>query len=416
MINCPKCQVPNQDNATVCAACGATLAGQQFAAALDQAQQQMGQAAAASQPAAPAAPAPAAPAAPGPSLAKPDFQMPPVAPPPPVGVPLDPVAAQAEINQFMAEQKARKRTKGFIYGAIGLVILGGAVFWWLQDARKQKRIKEVYTFFQSFRNVDDEDTSGFWKCTVRAKHRDVRLAKDTLEITDGLTKAFNNFPTSQPDHIKDKCVPMIAGIIGDLDKLKPPAGFKKPVDNVKRSMEKVSKIFMNYARRIDKRKKTAAAERDVKKCATDFHSAYEGEATDKALAYWNIINCVVPDLPANVRKIKKGPDTQYIVEYIYNNCVKKDVEPKLLADKIRKECYDKRNENVDKKDANYKEALRYLSGDNRDQAALEACFKKANRGFDRAELKAVAEVFIEYNNARGTVLQQLEKVKKELAD
>ncbi len=409
MINCPKCQVPNQDNATVCAACGATLAGQQFAAALDQAQQQMAQpdAAAAPEPAAPAAPAPAQPAFPG--VDEPA--------PPPVGAPMDPVQAQAEINQFMAEQAARKRTKGFIYGAIVLIIIGGAVFWWLRDARKQKRIKEVYTFFQKFRNIDDEETSGFWKCTVRAKHRDVRLAKDTLEITDGLTKAFNNFPKSQPDHLKDKCVPMIAGIIDGLNKLKPPVGFKKPIDNVKRSMEKVSKTFMNYARRIDKRKKTAEAEREVKKCATDFHMAYEGEATDKALAYWNIINCVVPDLPENVRKIKKGPDTQYVVEYIYNNCVKKDVEPKPLADKIRKECYEKRaTAEVDKKDPKYKEGLRYLSGDNRDQAAILACFKKANRGFDRAELKAVAEVFIEYNNARGSVLQQLEKVKKELAD
>ena len=419
MINCPKCQVPNQDNATVCAACGATLAGQQFAAALDQAQQQMGQAQAA--PDAAPEPAPQTPpaAAPAPEVQPAMGVQPGFGAPPPVGQvgsPMDPAQAQAEINQFVAEQAARARTKKLIYGAIFLLIVAAGVFWWLRDARKQKRIKEIYTFFQKFRNVDDEDNASFWKCTVRAKHRDVRLAKDTLEITDGLTKAFNNFPQSQPDQIKDKCVPMIAGIIGDLDKLKPPLGFKKPVDNVKRSMEKVAKVFMTYARRIDKRKKTAAAEREVKKCATDFHMAYEGEATDKALAYWNIINCVVPDLPANVRKIKKGPDTQYIVEYIYNNCVKKDVEPRALADKIRKECYDKRSEQVDKKDAKYKEGLRYLSGDNRDQAALLACFEKANRGFDRAELKAVAEVFIEYNNARGSVLQQLEKVKKELAD
>ena len=419
MINCPKCQVPNQDNATVCAACGATLAGQQFAAALDQAQQQMGQAQAA--PDAAPEPAPQTPpaAAPAPEVQPAMGVQPGFGAPPPVGQvgsPMDPAQAQAEINQFVAEQAARARTKKLIYGAIFLLIVAAGVFWWLRDARKQKRIKEIYTFFQKFRNVDDEDNASFWKCTVRAKHRDVRLAKDTLEITDGLTKAFNNFPKSQPDHLKDKCVPQIAGVIDELNKLKPPAGFAQPIDNVKKSMEKVRTVFMAYANRIDKRKATAGAEREVKAGATDFHTAYDsGEATEKALAYWNIINCAVPEIPAAVRKIKKGPDTQYIVEYIYENCVKKDVDPMALADKMRKECYDKRNEKVDKKDKHYKEALRYLSGDNRDLAAITACFKKANRGFDRSELEAVAKAFIEYNKARGSVLKALENVKKEMA-
>ena len=35
MINCPKCQVPNPDTASSCAACGTALASQQFAQALD---------------------------------------------------------------------------------------------------------------------------------------------------------------------------------------------------------------------------------------------------------------------------------------------------------------------------------------------------------------------------------------------
>ena len=423
MINCPKCQVPNQDNATVCATCGATLAGQQFAAALDQAQQQMGQPPDAGAPAQPAPPAAAAapPAAAPPPPAAAPFSG--AAPGIPVGAPMDPAQAQAEINQFMAEQKARKRTKSFIIGAIALIIVGAGVFWFLHGERKRKKVREVFTFFQAFRNIDDEDTATFWKCTVRAKHRDVRLAKDTLEITDGLTKAFNNYPKSQPDNLKDKCVPMITGIIEDLDKLKPPKGFQKPINNVKNAMEKVRKVFLAYARRIDKRKKTAAAEREIKKAGEQFHLAYEyGGDVDKALIWWNIMNCAVPELPVNVRKIKKGPDTQYAVQYISSQCYKKDVKDKEMVDpipfanKVRKECYEKRNVVVDKKDKEFKEGLRYMSGDNRDLQGINYCFKRANQGFDRAELKAVAEVFVEYNKARGSVLQQLEAVKKELAD
>ncbi len=123
-----------------------------------------------------------------------------------------------------------------------------------------------------------------------------------------------------------------------------------------------------------------------------------------------------------IRKIKKGPDTTYLTNYIASQCYKKDVkdanmvDPKPFSDKVRSECYDKRKVVTDTKDKQFKEALRYMSGDNRDLQGINYCFGRANKGFDRAELKGVAEVFIEYNNARGSVLQQLEKVKKELAE
>ena len=284
----------------------------------------------------------------------------------------------------------------------------------LAQEKKERRKKQVAAFYKKFRAIDDGEIAAFWRCTVRARHRDVRLARDTLEITDGLTRARSNFPTSQPDHIKDRCLPMITGIVGQLEKLETSEGFKKPVAAVTRSMQTVRKAFTAYASRIDGRKKITASEQEVGKCGAAFHAAYDGEITDDVLAYWNILNCAIPDLPAAVRKVKKGPNTQHIVEYVYNNCVKKGVDALPLADKIRKECFHKRKTLTNKKDKGFKEGVRYLSGDSRDRLAISACFKKANGGFDGKELKAVALAFVSYRAARGLVLEQLAKVVKEI--
>lgn len=328
-----------------------------------------------------------------------------------VGMPMDPSMAQAEIDQFLAEQRSRKRMKTFIYVAVTLVVAGVIGFMVLQNEIKQRRVNEVYNFFTTFREVDDEEGANFWKCTVRAKHKDVRLAKDTLEITEGLSKAFNNFPKGQPDFIKDKCVPMIGGILESLDKLQPPSGFEQPLDAVKESWKEVRTVFMTYAARIGQRKQEAIQEQDVRNACNAFHTAFDQPDVEGALDYYNILACAVPDLDKKIKSVTKPPDTQPIVEYIYNTC---KADPKF-ADKLRKECYDKRKENKEKTGA-YREAVRNMSGDNRDSMAIDDCFQRANVGFDKTELEAVAKIFIKYNEARGEILKQLAKVKEETAE
>ena len=406
MINCPKCHVPNTDTATACAACGTTLAGQQFAQAMDQAQQSAP--APAPQPTGqvdPAAqPPPAAPQAPPPQFAG-------VPEPAPIAPAMDAAAAQMEINKFVSEQRARKRMKTLLYLVTVMIIAGVLGFFYVKSARRKARIQEVAEFFSAFRLVDDEETATFWKCGVRARHRDVRLAKDTLEITDGLEKAFSNFPKSQPDHLKNKCVPMIAGIMESLDKLKPPTDFEQPLEGVKVAMKKVATVYLAYADKIDQRKQEAINEQEVRNCNQDFHIAQEQKDVAKALPYYNLLNCAVPELDKNVKLTKKAPNTQYIVEYIYNTCK----EDPTYADKLRKECFDKRNENAEKTKG-YREAVYQMSGDNRDLSAINDCFKRANRGFDRAEIEAIAKVFVTYRTARGEIIKALAKVKKETAE
>jgi len=442
MPNCPKCQYPNEDESTVCAACGAPLEAQQDAgtpamdpaqmqAQMEAMQQQMAQMQAmqqqpaagepaATDPAAAPAPAPQAPVDPAAAApqqpAAPAMQLPPeMTAAAPVGAPMSPSQAQAEIDQWAAEQRSRKRTKMFIYTAVALVIVGILGFFALQNMRKQRRVEEVYSFFTAFRGVDDEAVAGFWKCTVRAKHRDIRLAKDTMEVTEGLTKAFNNFPTSQPGHIKDKCVPLLAGIKDDLGKLKPPTGFAEALASVTAVMDDVKTTFLTYAAKIDHRKGEAKNEQEVRNLANAFHMAHDNpDVLPKALEYYNILKCVIPELDKQVKVVKKPPNTQPVVEYIYENC--KADGYKEFSKKLHTECYEQRNVITDVKDRGFKEAVYQMAGDNRDTMAVDHCFNETNKGFDYVELEAVAKVFIKYNNARGEILKALAKAKQEVAD
>ena len=435
MPNCPKCQYPNEDESTVCAACGAPLEAQpeappaldpaQMQAQMELMQQQMAQMQAMQQQAGagqPAAQAPVAQAPMDPAAAVPQqpvatpMQLPPeMTAAAPIGQPMSPSQAQAEIDQWAAEQRARKRTKMFIYTAVTLIIVGILGFFWLQSARKQRRVTEVYEFFTAFRGVDDEAVANFWKCTVRAKHRDVRLAKDTMEVTEGLTKAFNNFPTSQPGHIKDKCVPLLAGIKDDLGKLKPPTGFTEPLASVTAVMDDIKTTFMAYANKIDQRKGEATNEQEVRNLANAFHMAHDNpDVLPKALEYYTILKCAIPDLDKSVKEVKKAPNTQPVVEYVYETC--KADGYKEYAKKLHTECFEQRKSITDLKDKGFKEAVYQMAGDNRDTMALDLCFTETNKGFDYVELEAVAKVFIKYNNARGEILKALAKAKQEVAD
>jgi hypothetical protein len=399
MINCPKCQVPNPDSATACAACGTTLVGQQLAQALDQAM----------------APTPTAPP-PQPVVA------PPLGPAPgdlgpPMGQAVDPIAAQAEINRFMAGERARKRNKSLIYLLALAAVAGVIAFFVISSARKKARQEEVVVFYQSFNKLDDDNVGTFFKCVVRAQHIDVHKATDTLVLTDGLDKAFANFPKSQPDFLRTKCIPMLAGAVEDLGKLKSPGGFEAAVDGMKLTLKEVQTVFERYAATIDRRKNEAADEQEIRAMHGDFHNTVDNKDAAKALAYFNLMSCAVPELAKKAKSITKPPDVQPVVKHIYDSCVDPKTDQKAavaFADKLRKECFAQRNDNQ-KKTGDYALYQNRMAGDARDLDAINDCFRRANRGFAREEIEAVAKVFIKYSDARGKVRAEVGKVKEEFS-
>jgi hypothetical protein len=407
MINCPKCQVPNPDSATACAACGTTLVGQQFAQALDQAMR----------PGAPPAPSDAPPLPPPPSAPAPFPQGLGGESGPMIADPgMDPIAAQAEINRFMAEQRARKRTKSIIYLLILGAIAGVIAFFVISGAQKKARTEAVVQFYQSFNKLDDDSVGTFFKCVVRAQHMDIHKASDTLVLTDGLEKAFSNYPKGQPEWLRNKCIPMLGGALEDLGKLKAPDGFGEAIEAMKSALKEVQTVFERYAATIDRRKNEAADEQEVRAMNADFHNAVENKDSPKALPYVNFLICAVPDLVKQAKALPKPPDTQPVVDHIFKGCVDPKIDQKTAvayADKLRKQCFPQRNDNQ-KKTGDYNVLVNKMAGDARDLEALNACFRRSNRGFAREEIEAVAKVFIKYNDARGKVRAEVGKVKEEL--
>ena len=430
MITCPKCQVPNPDSASSCTACGAGLAGQAFAAALDRASPE-GEAApsaaapatgapeasagappetAAPQPATPQAAAPSAPAAaPGAEMGGGLGGVGGLAGFDPSQAP-DPSAAQHEINQFIAEQKSRKRNKRLIWVMVVIVAVAIAVFFAMRNAAVKEKREEVARFWLAFREIDDKAIADFYRCTVRAKAIDIRLAKDNLMLTDGLAKAFKAYPTGQPKRLTDVCLPELDRIAKDLRALKTPDGFASLVEALAVSMEETKTVFQTYVAKLKTRSTQAANEKTLMDASAAFHTD-DAAKVAQAVGYMMVMHCAVPDLAKMARKVRKAPDTQKLIEFLFETC-KSD---KTFADKLRGgECFGKMKEFAEDptKPKWYAGVKKKFAGDDRDRQALDYCFKKANRGFFFKELSAIGKSWVKYRAKRKAIMAEIEKYKE----
>lgn len=275
----------------------------------------------------------------------------------------------------------------------------------------QPRSKATFEFYSKWRAVDDDEVSRFWKCLVRARHRDVRLAKDPQELTDGLEAAFKRYPRSQPGHLR-KCLPLLAAARKRLLAICPPAGFPRSLGRIRKALQRSQDATLAYARRLARRSSVAAADKKLLAQGTAFHLAHDGKAGYAgALAYWNVLSCVMPDLAGQVRKIKKPPDTQYVVEYIYNRCGKRGVAPKAMAPKIRA-CFARRHRIKDIKNPKFRLGLKMLSSDNRDLMALKHCFKTVNRDLVARDVAPMRAAFEGYRKARQQLQNRMQQLKE----
>lgn len=464
MVNCPKCGTPNADEASVCLACGAPLAGQKFAQALDAAQPEeevsapsvqslaaqaqrdasrtsaAPQAAAptpatppASAPAAGADPAAAAAAAPaaagaGAAAAPPAAGAPAAAPGTSDAAPLgggyggemglglgdpsglgagqlSPGHAQAEIDRFVKAQAARKTRKRLTYGIVFAVVAGGLAFYTVISNKREQRRQAAAKFLKKFTAVDNGAIAGFWRCTVRAKHADIHLARDNLVLMDGLNRAFQAFPEEQPGYISRKCLPLLAAAKQELEKLDPPEDFAGPTKEFSKQLDGIDKAFRKYIERMKEAQQRAVNEKKILEANQAFHDASQSKPS-QSVGYVNMMLCAVPSLRKMVKKIKKAPDVQPLVEFMFEQC---KADPTLFSDRFRRTCIKQLN-SVERPRI-YKRIYNKMSGDPRDGSALRDCFKKANRGFFRRRLEAVGKAWVEYRNAHKQVLNKVSAYK-----
>ncbi|MFH1132374.1 MAG: zinc ribbon domain-containing protein, partial [Pseudomonadota bacterium] len=355
MINCPKCHVPNSDESIACSTCGEPLAELSTFPELAITQE--------SEP----------PVQSGFSPAMDPMDM---------GAP----DAQNQIDEFMVQSRIRKRNKWMLNLGLLSIVLMAIVFYFVRSSQRKAELQQLGQFYSDFIKIDEESVAKFWRCVVRAQHRDIHKS-DNLVVTDGLKKAFSSFPQSQPVRIKDTCLPEITSAIEEFGKLKAPEGFGTVMSELEQSLERVKSSFDSYVKKLEVSKDAAAQEKEILEASPAFH-VEDKETFHLAVGYLNFLLCVYPDLPLVARDVKNPPNMQPFIDFVLESC-KKD---SAFADNLRVTCYPKLKETTKPKE--WDAIVRKMSGDNRDNGAMELCFKWANKGFFDADLDAIGKTFV----------------------
>lgn len=395
MINCSKCLTPNPDNANACLACGASLAKEKLQHAREHVATTPAPSEISQAPKAPSqqrdeAPsgAPAVEATPQAS-----FSAPPAAAWPQAAA-VNPVDAQREIDQYVALEKRRKQRKRIRNIVTACLVVGALGFYFYRDSRLKAVQAEVAQFLLDFRKVDDGPIAEFWRCTADVQKLDMRTAPDNLAVVATLKNAFARDPKKYPDHLRNDCVAMLGAAEKALGELHPPEGFVAPLATLKQVMSDLQTAIGTLAGYLDQRKEQTANEQLILDGNAAFHLV-EGGDPIKAAGYYRVIKCAVPTFDKMVQTLKAGePDTQPLVEFVYNTCK----ENPAFADTLRKECIGKFNE-IDVPNE-FKTVRAKMAGDDRDHAAIEDCFKRANKQQGTDEWDAVGKGWVNYTNGQ----------------
>jgi hypothetical protein len=389
MVNCAKCGTPNPDSAALCLACGAPLEGQKFAQALDRATSSSS----ASWPAVqvPSAARSSETAAPSSALA------------PATLAPID-SAAQAEINQYIAQSTAKKKRRQLLFALSGVVALLAAGLYFYSKTQMEQREQQAAEFLSAFLNVDDGAVADFWRCATRARREDVHRAKDNLVVMSRLERAFQAAPQKQPDHLRLDCLPKLEQAKQQLERLDPPDEFKAPLTHMKQQLVAIRQSTESYIERLNKAKQLASNEQAIIEAAQAFHDPSGVEET-KAVGYVNLLRCAVKNFSKIVRSVRRPPDSQGVVEHIYTAC---KADPSY-ANTLRLECFDRLS--TTRQGSTYRLARRRIAGDSRDISAIKHCFNSANRDLFKDELNAVGKSWVEYRNAVKRVVNRVAAYK-----
>lgn len=371
-INCPNCQFPNPDETQACTACGTSLVEEQFSQALERAMPPQDEAA-------------------GPAMAS--------------GIPMSGRGdAQAEIDQYLAAEKVRKKKKALKNFAIFAVIAAAIAGFFINKARKDAKLAEIVNFTKAFGKIDNGPVADFWRCAARKKGLDVHKSTDNQILSGQLAKAFELFPKSHPDRMRDRCVPMIDTAVGDFAKMHVPEGFEPSINEQKKTIGALKGAFSPYIDKMVLRKDLAAAEKEIMAAAAAFHSQDPGQM-ELAAQYVNLLVCAIPDLVKSAKAINKAPDIQPVVEHIFKVCR----DDTTYADTLRKTCFPKMK---DPKSSDFNIIFNKMTTDDRDVQALNWCFNRANKGFFGAELNNIGKAFVASRNAYKSVLDEVAKYKE----
>ncbi|MBK8481710.1 MAG: hypothetical protein IPL40_11105 [Proteobacteria bacterium] len=369
MITCPRCGTPNPDQTVACLACSAALGGQRFAQGVDAAKP-------------PPLPSAAEAGAPGRPAGEPPLK--------PTGT----AAGQSEVQQFLEQSQRRSRRRRRTAAAISAGLLAALTVYVVHSAATERQRQAAALFLQAFGEVESGPLAGFWRCTVRAGQADVHRASDNLVVMEALTRAFNADPEHQPRDLEQKCLPLLATAETALAKLQAPETFVPAVATLRQQLLALRQVFASYIKRLAAVREQTAREQVLLSAARTFHGAGRS-ANDRAIAagYVHALHCAIPALPRMAQQVRQAPDTQALVEHIYNSCKEDPRFASKLCDDCAAALADQRPERLTIL------VQRRMSGDDRDVSALEDCFRRAGRDAFGGALDAIGKTWVDYRNA-----------------
>lgn len=299
-----------------------------------------------------------------------------------------PEAAPPSVDpiDFSLTGKPRSRLP-IIIGIVALLAVGGVLLG-LRLASEHRRQLEHASLMERFAALEKNDVGAFWQCLL-GNNADPSLFPDNLVLGQRIQASFNVDPLHYPDKVIDDCVPRVLDAAKKVDGLAGPADYSSALASFRQALTALGDGTKSWAERA----KTYAVERDIERKvdmgASGFHGLEDQAPPADAIAYTQFLRCAVPDFDK--------ADTQRIVEFFFLECRKPEYMAKLY------ECGKLMNVTDGKPDKGFKDALRRIGGDDRDQSALADCFKKSRKEAHRDDLSPLGEAWFAFMKAGGEV-------------
>jgi hypothetical protein len=342
MVSCAKCGHQNFPNSTVCSKCGAPL---------------------------PAAVAPA-------------------------GAPV--IDGADEYARLMAAREATRKRNRMILVGVGVVVLGALGYMQIKERSRKGTAQEKLRTFETWAEMEKRETGSFWSC-VMASEVDVGMFTKAEQFQQRIESAYFTQQKTFSDYLTNECVPKIERARQAFGGLRDaPAELAGPIAKYRDTLPKLQAGLEEYAEKLKSRGTVKDVDQLIQETGNAWHST--PDPTPEAVAFEKFLYCAVPGLA-------KMKDTQELLEFLANQCFKKD--PVVFMDKVRADCggllnvADKEAKVNPKSVPTWKATRKqFFEEDARQLQAWESCGKRSRKGKKKEDLEGFLLTVNDYMAAR----------------
>lgn len=300
----------------------------------------------------------------------------------------EPMTAQDAAEDVKATEVLHHKQlvrKELIYGALGVVLLGGLIYGVVRNQRHKALQSEVRHYYTAFIDTDDAHIAQFWRCITRSE----KTPKDNLELESGLETAVNKSKGGYGKHARSKCMPLLINAPSGMVGLVPPAVVADTHEKYLAAQRQLRTAADAYVDAIAAIEKNLEGDEALKKLAANYH--YAGAESPQTYAYDRFLRCAVPDFATSVK------EEQDLLQYL--SVALKD--PINHVQRWRKDCYSiVQKADGATMDPDYKTKVAALSPDDRDVQAFQDVIKADIDSERKAAHKPFVDAWYDFAKVR----------------